>query len=146
MPTKEEWSRVHADLMAKLNLPCMLHFSNDVKVARHTWDDDEITDRGDRRKECFITINPQVDFRVPEHLILHEAAHHRNMEPFLDDVPEDRWCCTGWAGGHCEHWARTLVAMYAELGIALPYSTMFEHFAKLAGIKHKVFEPITVKK
>ena len=137
MPTKAEWRRVHADLMAQLRLPCKLQFSTDVKVARHNWDDDE--------RECAITVNPDVDFRVPEHLILHETAHHRNMEPLLGSDYENRWCCTGWSGGHCDHWARLLVAMYKETGIKLPYNTMFEKFADLAGIKHKMFEPLTLK-
>src|SRR5271157_3981779 len=132
MTTIEEWTAIHADLMRKLRLPCGLVFSTDVRIAQHRFDEGT----------CCITINPEVDFKVPEHVILHEAAHHRNTAHFiLEDVyDEERWCCTGWTGGHCKHWARVLCGIYAETEIALPYSTSFKLFAAMAGIKHKMIE------
>lgn len=117
MPTKEEWSRVHAELTAKLNLPCELRFNPDVKIGRHSVEDDGT---------CRIEINPEVDFRVPEHLILHEGAHHRAHE--FDEYH-----------GHDEMWAAILCKMYREAGIALPQTTSFFAFAKAAGIERKNF-------
>ena len=135
MPTKEEWSRVHANLTAKLNLPCKLRFTEHVKIARHITEGD-FTFRGMRDVDyvgvphvCYIDINPTADFRVPEHLILHEGAHHRALE--LDEYH-----------GHDEVWARILCKMYVEAGVALPYSTGFEAFAEAAGIKYKIYEAV----
>jgi len=128
MPTREEWRRVHADLMAKLRLPCKLRFATRVKVGQHIWHD---LDDGnfDPHKSCSIDINPEVDFYVPAHLILHEGAHHRA------DLNDEYH-------GHDEMWAGILCRMYEETGIALPYSTGFEAFALTAGIKHKVFDEV----
>jgi hypothetical protein len=131
MPTIKEWTELHADLMQRLHLPCELNFSTDVKVAQHRFDDDDT---------CVITINPEVDFKVPVHLILHEAAHHRAYVRAFRHLTDNTFvdlCCSGWTGGHCEHWAKILIGMYAEMGIALPYSTSFIAFAKLAGIVRK---------
>jgi hypothetical protein len=142
MPTLAHWTMVHTDLMAKLRLPCRLKFSTDVKIGQHEFDDDG----------CWVTINPEVDFEVPEHLILHEAAHHRIVAPYhamfeaLDnvaDVANMKFSCCNEPftdRHHCEHWAKELVKMYRETGIALPYSTGFEQFAHVAGIKFKLFE------
>jgi hypothetical protein len=135
MPTREEWRAVHAVLMTKLGLPCKIKFT-DFGIGRHDWDDNQ--------NECFISINPtKADFRVPEHLILHEAAHHRAIEPFLNgDRPDIKPC--GEYGGHCSHchhWAHILCDIYREVGIALPYSTGFEEFARASGIKFKLFDP-----
>jgi hypothetical protein len=58
---------------------------------------------------------------------LHEAAHHRA------DL-YDEW------HGHGERWAKILLDMYEEAGVALPYSTGFEEFARIAGIVHKTFK------
>jgi hypothetical protein len=110
-----------------------LEFSTDVKIGQHVFEDDG----------CVITVNPEFDFTVPVHLMLHEAAHHRTYvgaARHLTDDPFVDLCCSGWSGGHCEHWAKILVGMYKETGIALPYSTGFGHFAEAAGIKHKIFE------
>jgi hypothetical protein len=129
MPTIEEWTRVHTELMDKLHLPCKLAFSTDVKIGQHHFDGDD----------CWITVNPEIDFSVPEHLLLHEAAHHRACK-IAAAYGDNRHCCWGWSGGHCEHWAKILVSMYYELNFKLPYSTGFQIFAEVAGIKHKMFE------
>jgi hypothetical protein len=130
MPSKEEWIRVHADLMEKLKLPCVLRFSSSVSIASHSIEAyaNDPDDFG-RILECRITINTDVDFRRPEHLILHEAAHHRST------------CYAEWECGdqHCEHWAQTLCDMYKETGVALPQTTSFFEFAKAAGIIRKNF-------
>jgi hypothetical protein len=111
--------------MAKLHLPCLLGFSTRVKVGQHVFlEDDDCRPYG-----CIIRVNPEVDFRVPEHLILHEAAHHRASA-------QDEY------HGHDEVWARVLCQIYEETGVALPYSTGFEQFALAAGIKHKVFDEV----
>jgi hypothetical protein len=117
MPTRKEWEVVHADLMARLHLPCKLRFSTKVKIGQH-----EARDDG----SCRITVNPEVDFRVPEHLILHEAAHHRAY-----DI--DAW------HGHDELWANVLCDIYRETGVPLPQTTSFFAFAKAAGIERKNF-------
>ena|ERR1700676_3320373 len=122
MPTKQEWIRIHADLMEKLGLPCELRLSSSgVKIGCHFFEND--------RKNCCIKINPKADFRVPEHLILHEAAHHRSL------------CYVDWDCGdqHCEHWAKTLLDMYKETGTPLPQTTGFFEFAKIARIIRKNF-------
>lgn len=118
MLSKEHWVEVHADLMKRLNLPCGLAFSDRGK-GRH------------KRKDgcCVIEVNPEIDWHRPEHLILHEAAHHRHAETE----------CICW--GHCENWARTLYGMYINLGISLPEGTQFESFAKVAGIIHREYKP-----
>ena len=117
MPTREEWKVVHADLMAKLHLPCELRFNRNVKIGQHTSEDDGT---------CHIDINPDVDFRVPEHLILHEGAHHRANE--FDEYH-----------GHDELWAGILCKMYREAEVPLPQTTSFFAFAKAAGIERKNF-------
>lgn len=123
MPNKEVWVMIHADLMQRLNLPCKLRFSTDVKIGQHSFND--------VRDTCAITVNSDFDFRQPEHLILHEAAHHRHSEKHTWD---EGWCLC-W--GHCEHWARTLADMYTETGYALPEGTQFAEFAKVAKIIHR---------
>jgi hypothetical protein len=137
MPTRVEWEKVHADLMAQLRLPCKLEFSTRVKVGQHVWRSEP--ECWGELNVCYITVNPEVDFRNPEHLILHEGAHHRAIEPYLDAELDGQCHHTGW-NGHCEHWAQILCDMYKETGYKLPYSTSFETFAEIAGIKHKLFE------
>jgi hypothetical protein len=121
--------------MGKLNLPCRLELTSRVKVGEHNWDWD--------LKTCYIAINPVADFRVPAHLILHEAAHHRAIKPFLNEDRPDITPCGEYGGrcGHCHHWAQILCDIYREVEIALPYSTGFENFARVAGIKYKLFDP-----
>jgi hypothetical protein len=143
MPTKEEWIRVHADLMARLKLPCKLRFTGETPCGMHDWEDD--------LSECWIGVNPRADFRVPEHLIIHEAAHHRVLAPFMagrfsryeaqDAVINSGKCAHSWGKGHCMHWAWTLRDMYTETGIALPRTTGFEEFARAAGIVLRKFSP-----
>lgn len=127
MPTRKEWARVHADLMEKLKLPCGLRFSADVRIAEHGIV--EAVSHGVHIVTCRITINPKADFRVPEHLILHEAAHHRST------------CYTDWECGdpHCDHWAKILCDMYRETETPLPQTTGFFWFAKAAGIVRENF-------
>ncbi len=131
MPTIKEWTEIHADLMQRLHLPCRLNFSREIAVAQHSFDDDD---------GCHITINPKVDFRVPEHLILHEAAHHRVCAIYANgdaEIEENVLCHYGWGTGHCEHWSRALCDIYHETKISLPQITSFTEFAKAAGIVHK---------
>jgi hypothetical protein len=118
VPSKQEWIKIHAALTAKLRVPCRLKFSHDHRVGFHRWD----------FVGCSIHVNPDADFRVPEHLILHEAAHHRAGD--LHD-----------SYSHDAAWARVLLGMYRETGIALPHTTGFEEFARAAGIVCKVFDP-----
>jgi hypothetical protein len=141
MPTKEEWIRVHADLMEKLKLPCKLRFTDETLCGMHDWEDD--------LSECRISVNPRADFRVPEHLIIHEAAHHRVMSPLMagyfsvyearDAGVNSGECCHTWSKSHCMHWAWSLRDMYKETGITLPRTTGFEEFARAAGIVLKKF-------
>jgi hypothetical protein len=141
MPTREEWIQVHEDLMMKLHLPCKLRFSTKIKIGCHTEEDWDI-EGGAHVVECYIEVNPNVDFRVPAHLILHEAAHHRVIAPFFDTdhVPGSDLCHAGTLySGHCEHWAQALCDMYRETGTALPQTTGFPEFAKLAGIVRKSY-------
>lgn len=150
MHTKQEWAEIYDELQGKLHVPCVLKFSTKVKIGRHQFNDDGT---------CSITINPEIDFRRPEHLILHEMAHHRNTAPYaermqqvqrvleaidnvadIDSLMDTKFsCCTGF-WGHCEHWATMLVEMYKEAGVILPLSTRFEKFAEVAGIICKAFE------
>lgn len=125
MPTYDEWKRVFTDLKAKLNLPCRLRMKEDVKIGRHLVQDWDLDD-GTEAHVCYIDINPDVDFRVPEHLILHEAAHCRANA--FDEYH-----------GHDEMWAEILLRMYREADIALPQTTSFLAFAKVAGIERKNF-------
>lgn len=130
MPTRAEWKKAHADLMAKLQLPCKLRFYSGLKRGRqvlgqHVWQDMG-NYSGTSIRVCHINIDPDVEWKVPEHLLLHEAAHHE-ADLF------DEW------HGHNEHWARILHGMYERAGVALPFSTGFEEFARIAGIEHKVF-------
>jgi len=137
MPTREEWTKVHADLMEKLRLPCKLEFSTDVKVGQHEFmdgDDDVCLGSGD----CVIRVNPEVDFREPAHLILHEGAHHKVCAPHRDAFNVEHWCHVG-GGGHCKHWAKVLCDMYRETGTSLPQTTSFIEFAKAAGIVRQNF-------
>src|SRR5208337_2619342 len=132
MPSADKWIEVHADLMQKLKLPCRLEFTTDVKIGQHSFEDGK----------CVIRVNLEADFKRPEHLILHEAAHHRALmraaSCFADyRLPAETICCCG----HCKHWAWILVAMYRNLRVALPYGTRFKEFADLAGIKHAFKEP-----
>jgi hypothetical protein len=123
MPTEVEWRKIHADLMAKLKLPCQLEFSTQIRVGGHGWEDTD-ADFPSEKIPCCITINPNADFRVPEHLIMHEAAHHRMslIDPYHS---------------HDKRWAKILVRMYKEAGVPLPQSTMFEEFARVAKIELK---------
>jgi hypothetical protein len=122
MPSKEIWKQTHSRLMQKLDLPCGLKFSSKrTRIGSHTFGGEG----------CFITVNLEEDFKMPEHLILHEAAHHRHRE-FERGSP----CrCPDW--GHCKCWARVLVGMYRETGTPLPQGTQFMEFAKAAGITHR---------
>lgn len=129
MPTKEEWTKVFTDLAVKLNLPCKLRFNPDVRIGRHVTLVGELHPHHYYDEGCAIEINPDVKFHVPAHLILHEGAHCRANA--FDEYH-----------GHDEMWAKVLCKMYVEAGIALPYSTGFEQFAKAAGIKHKVYDEV----
>jgi hypothetical protein len=135
MPSKEEWIKIHAELMAKLGLPCKLEFSSEPKVGSHSFEDDHT---------CVLRVNLAADFRVPEHLILHEAAHHRVCENLvfvdLNDAEYEQHYCHLYSGEHCDHWAKVLCDMYEETGTPLPSTTSFCSFAKLAGITRKNFE------
>jgi len=120
MPTETQWHEVFNDLKMKLNLPCRLWLAHQycgipVKIGMHTVDADG---------SCLIIVNPEIDFKGPQHLILHEGAHCRCMD-------FDAW------HGHDERWAEVLCQMYREAKVALPESTGFEAFAIAAGIRHR---------
>ncbi len=127
-PTKV-WKQVHMDLMKRLRLPCKLRCSNEFSIGGHEFDD----------RRCYIHVNSKVAFHQPVHLILHEAAHHVFLLPFRLKMEGPFAVCCGeeWGrtGGHCSHWAETLLGMYRKLNIPLPQSTQFPSFAKLAGIQ-----------
>ena len=79
------------------------------------------------REKCQFVVNPKVAFLVPDHLILHEAAHHIAMAK--------EWN-SHWAdSGHCAHWANILLEIYHKTGVKLPRGTQFENFAKIANIR-----------
>lgn len=142
MPTKGQWEKIYADLAKRLRLPCRLRFTDNPDIiGRHVLEDGGKID-GVRTTICYIDVNLANDWRVPEHLLLHEAAHHRMIEAFdwnyEVEQAHERSC---WHG-HCEHWARALCEMYAETGISLPRTTSFEEFAKAAGIEHRRFHKI----
>ena len=129
---KSKWTRVHAAIMTKLKLPCMLGFSRAPRIGCHVFDDEQHI--------CVILVNPTVNFKGPEHLILHEVAHHRaymRAASCFDYDLKKTFCCSGWSGGHCKHWAKVLCGMYKKMGYALPKTTQFEEFAKAAGIQYK---------
>lgn len=128
MPTRAQWKSVHTDLMKRLGLPCKLRFSAKVKIGQHIFVEDRKT--LPIYWACHLDINPTVDFSNPEHLILHEAAHHRHFHS-----PEEFCPCPGIIS-HCKHWAKILCDMYEETGITLPHGTGFHAFAKVARIKH----------
>lgn len=117
MPSKEQWIELHADLMRRLSLPCKLEFTDKGK-GRHKH----------RDGGCVIEVNPEVNWQRPEHLILHEAAHHRHGET--------ECVCFG----HCIGWAQTLVGMYIDTGLDLPEGTQFAMFAEVAGILHREYK------
>lgn len=127
--------------MAKLKLPCKLRFTDETPCGMHVWEDD--------LSECYIAVNLQANFRVPEHLIIHEGAHHRVLAPIMagrfsiyeatDAVINSGQCAHSWRKAHCMHWALTLRDMYKETGIALPHTTGFQEFAIAAGIILKKF-------
>jgi hypothetical protein len=83
-------------------------------------------------------VNPTVAFKVPEHLILHEAAHHIIISGEYCQCGEKFAVVIGsHVFGdihHCEHWAKTLLDIYRKTGTPLPFGTQFELFAKVAGI------------
>lgn len=135
MTPRHVWERMHAEFGVRLGCPCGLQFSEEVITANHRFEDDGT---------CLITINPTLDFQRPEHLVLHEFAHHRALVPYFHqgDMEIDHECCLD---GHCEHWAQTLVDMYRETSTEFPFSTMFESFATLAEVKHKAFDYFNAK-
>src|SRR5271166_1070949 len=145
---RKVWVEMHARYGKLLGCSCRLRFSEDVTNAEHRHNEDDST--------CWITINPTIHFLRPEHLILHEFAHHRLITPLLftdlgldedwiEKIQKENHECCVFGGGHCEHFAHTLMDMYHETSTELPYSTMFEKFAKLAGIKYKVFDRFNAK-
>lgn len=139
---REEWQRIHADIMGKLDLPCKLEWSRRTKVGAHVFRDDHSP------WTCALKVNPDGNFFVPAHLILHEAAHHRNIikkfgeELDFDLSPLESQCCLGgWSSGHCPHWAAELVECYRICDIELPQSTQFHEFAKAANIEWRPYFP-----
>ena len=108
------WHQKTKELLGMLNLPCKLRYSEEFKVGGH-----KFTTKG-----CQFVVNPTVDFKVPEHLILHEAAHHIIIVGGHFDC----------YSSHCVHWAEVLLGLYKSTGTELPYGTQFETFARVAGI------------
>jgi hypothetical protein len=124
----QRWRDAHERVMRRCGLPCKLRITPDVKIGRHRTEDDG----------CVIEVNDYLDFDTPEHLILHEAAHHEARErDECFDSAEAVTCVLG----HCKHWARTLCEMYDRVGVDLPEGTKFEAFAKEAGILHREYLP-----
>jgi hypothetical protein len=142
---RNEWVRIHAEIMGKLDLPCDFEFSTDHRVGAHVFYEWQ------HSRTCAIRVNPDGNFRVPVHLILHEAAHHRNtIKCEEQDYKEqdhnlskiERECCLGgWSIGHCPHWAAELVECYRICNIELPESTQFHEFAKAAHIEWRPHFP-----
>lgn len=106
-------ARLGQEILRKANLPCRLGFAeNDTGAeARHM-----------RLKNgrCYVVINSRADICVPEHIILHEAAHHQG---------------SSGEQSHGREWAERLCLLYQKTGIPLPSSTRFESFAKLCNIR-----------
>jgi len=140
---REEWHRIHAEIMDKLDLSCKLEWSSHTKVGAHVFRDESSP------CTCAIKVNPEGNFFAPQHLIMHEAAHHRNIinkfgvELNFDLSPIEQQCCLGgWSSGHCPHWAAELVECYRICDMELPRSTQFHEFAKAAHIEWKPFYPV----
>lgn len=130
MPSEEVWRAVHADLTHKIGCSCKLEFSTKVSIGRHKWHGDGT---------CSIIVNPTVDFKVPAHLILHEAAHH------VHNAYERMTPCRCFEWGHCGCWAIILCDLYRQTGTPLPEGTQFEKFAQMAGILHRSFQDVDTK-
>lgn len=127
----ERWREAHLKIMRRTGLPCGLVLTPDVKIGRHRTEDGK----------CVIEVNDALDFDTPEHLILHEAAHHvTQVQHEYVDVA-DPFDCVVFGHGHCKHWAETLCDMYAQARVELPEGTKFEAFAKAAGILHREYLP-----
>jgi hypothetical protein len=122
----ERWREAHALVMRRCGLPCKLRITPDVKIGRHK------TEGG----KCWIEVNDSLDFDTPEHLILHEAAHHAAMDKDMCFDSAESYDCVF---GHCKHWAETLCDLYAQAGVELPEGTKFDAFAKAAGILHREY-------
>jgi len=130
----QRWRDAHERIMRRLSLPCGLELTPDVKIGQHWTEAHEV----DHEAKCVIRVNDSLDFDTPEHLILHEAAHHvsRGRDDCYDS--EEALTC---AFGHCKHWARTLCDLYERAHVELPQGTKFEAFAKEAGILHREYLP-----
>ena len=101
------------ELLGRVQLPCNVVFSKyDIHViGRHV---------ALKSGRCYLVINSYADISVPEHIILHEAAHHGGKSGEKSHGPE---------------WANRLLRMYEETGISLPGSTKHESFAKLCNLR-----------
>lgn len=124
----QRWRDAHERVMRRCGLPCALEITPDVKIGQH-------------RAEgggCVIRVNDSLDFETPEHLILHEAAHHAAGEKDECFDSAEAYDCVF---GHCKHWAATLCGLYELAGVELPEGTKFEAFAKEAGILHREYLP-----
>ena len=71
-PLKEKELRIASlanEILGRAQLPCKVVFSKyDTRVnASHVWF---------KSGRCYLVINSYADIGVPEHVILHEAAHH----------------------------------------------------------------------
>jgi len=101
-----------SEILRRTRLPCKLVFSeNDIHAeARHV----QLKGRC-----CYVIINSHASISVPEHIILHEAAHHGQKSGKESHGPE---------------WANRLLQLYKQTGISLPRATKFESFAKLCDL------------
>jgi hypothetical protein len=114
-PLKEKELRIASlanEILGRAQLPCKVVFSKyDTRVnASHVWF---------KSGRCYLVINSYADIGVPQHVILHEAAHHGQKSGKESHGPE---------------WANRLLQLYKQTGISLPSATKFESFAKLCDL------------
>lgn len=107
----KEMKRRGQVLLRKAGLDCPILFRKGPFTARHV----TLVGGG-----CAILINPEVKIWCPEHLILHEGAHHGQPKH---------------EAAHGPKWARRLIELYAITDTPLPHSTKHEWFRRLAGLR-----------
>jgi hypothetical protein len=96
-------------ILQRLKLPCQVRFADEGEnyTAKHL-----LMKKGN----CYILINACTAISRPEHIILHEAAHHGQRRSRQSHGPS---------------WAKKLLSLYQQAGIRLPRTTRFKAFARL---------------
>ncbi len=117
-PKQEQILSLGMALLKKAGLPCYITFGKSKAVARHI---------RLKRGGCVILVDSGASISAPQHIILHEAAHH-------DEDKRER--------PHGHKWARRLLRLYKVTNTPLPRSTKFESFRKLANL-HVRIAPIS---